>query len=67
LRSAPNGNFEHRTARRSHRRAAFLIRRARHLAAVGGGALMGNSNSKITDNIWRVGVNDKFGGSVGAR
>jgi hypothetical protein len=26
-----------------------------------------NSNSKITDNIWRVGVNDKFGGSVGAR
>jgi hypothetical protein len=44
-----------------------LIRRARHLAAVGGGAPIGNSNSKITNNIWRVGVNDKFGGSVGAR
>jgi len=38
-----------------------------HLAAVGGGALVSISNSKITDNIWRVGVNYKFGGPVGAR
>jgi outer membrane immunogenic protein len=40
---------------------------ATNLAAVGGGALIGNSNSKITDNIWRVGVNYKFSGPVGAR
>jgi outer membrane immunogenic protein len=43
------------------------LRRASTLPRSAGGALIGNSNSKINDNIWRVGVNYKFGGPVGAR
>lgn len=40
---------------------------ATNIAALGGGALVSNSNSKITDNIWRLGVNYRFGGPVTAR
>jgi len=40
---------------------------ATNLAVLGGGALTSNSNSKITDNIWRLGVNYKFGGPPAVR
>jgi outer membrane immunogenic protein len=37
------------------------------IAATGGGFLASNFNSRITDNVLRVGVNYKFGGPVVAR
>jgi outer membrane immunogenic protein len=37
------------------------------LAAFGGGFLNSSNSSRVTDNVLRVGVNYKFGGSVAAR